>query len=74
MAGMKMKGASGEDTEMRATDGALQQGLYVVNWTKAGGPGVKFDQENTGYGFKTARYMMPNEASAPTTCKMPKRS
>lgn len=74
LAGMKMKGASGEDTEMRAADGALQQGLYVVNWTKAGGPGVKFDQENTGYGFKTARYMMPNEASAPTTCKMPKRS
>lgn len=73
IAGMKMKGASGEDIEMRASDGALQQALYVTNWTKAGTPGVKFDQENTGYGFKTMRYMMPSEASATTTCKMPKR-
>ncbi len=73
MAGMKMKGASGEDIEMRAADGALQQALYVVNWTKAGGPGVKFDAENTGYGFQTVRYLMPSQASMPTTCKMPKR-
>ncbi len=73
LAGMKMKGASGEDIEMRASDGAMQQALYVVNWTKSGGPGVKFDAENTGYGFKTVRYMMPSQASAPTTCKMPKR-
>ncbi len=73
MAGMKMKGASGEDIEMRASDGALQQALYVVNWTKAGGPGVKFDAENTGYGFQTVRYLMPSQASRPTTCKMPKR-
>ncbi len=73
MAGMKMKGASGEDIEMRASDGALQQALYVVNWTKAGGPGVKFDAENTGYGFQTVRYLMPSQAARPTTCKMPKR-
>jgi branched-chain amino acid transport system substrate-binding protein len=73
MAGMKMKGASGEDIEMRAADGALQQALYVVNWTKAGGPGVKFDAENTGYGFQTVRYLMPSQAAMPTTCKMPKR-
>lgn len=73
IAGMKMSGASGETIELRAADGAMQQALYVTNWTKAGGPGVKFDAENTGYGFKTVRYMMPNEASAPTTCKMPKR-
>ena len=73
MAGMKMKGASGEDIEMRAADGALQQALYVVNWTKAGVPGVKFDAENTGYGFQTVRYLMPSQASMPTTCKMPKR-
>ena len=73
MAGMKMAGASGEEIEMRASDGALQQALYVVNWTKAGGTGVKFDAENTGYGFKTMRYLMPNQATAPTTCKMPKR-
>ncbi len=73
MAGMKMKGASGEDIEMRASDGALQQAMYIAQWTKAGGKDVKFDQENTGYGFKTVRYLMPDQASMATTCKMPKR-
>jgi branched-chain amino acid transport system substrate-binding protein len=70
MAGMKMKGASGEDIEMRASDGALQQGLYIAQWTKAGGAGVKFDQEGTGQGFKTIRYLEPAMASMPTTCQM----
>jgi branched-chain amino acid transport system substrate-binding protein len=70
MAGMKMKGASGEDIEMRASDGALQQGLYIAQWTKAGGPGVKYDQEGTGQGFKTVRYLEPAMASMPTTCQM----
>jgi branched-chain amino acid transport system substrate-binding protein len=70
LAGMKMKGASGEDIEMRATDGALQQGLYIAQWTKAGGPGVKYDQEGTGQGFKTVRYLEPALASMPTTCQM----
>jgi branched-chain amino acid transport system substrate-binding protein len=70
MAGMKMKGASGEEIEMRESDGALQQGLYVAQWTKAGGPGVKYDQEGTGQGFKTVRYLEPAMASMPTTCQM----
>ena len=73
MAGMKMKGASGEETEMRAADGALQQGLYVSQWTKAGGAGVKYDAEGTGHGFKTLRYFAPAQASMPTTCKMAAR-
>jgi branched-chain amino acid transport system substrate-binding protein len=70
MAGMRMKGGSGEDIEMRASDGALQQGLYIAQWTKAGGPGVKYDQEGTGQGFKTVRYLEPSMASMPTTCQM----
>lgn len=70
MAGMKMSGFSGETTEMRASDGALQQAMYVSQWTKAGGPGVKFDAENTGFGWKTVRYLMPEQQAMPTTCKM----
>jgi branched-chain amino acid transport system substrate-binding protein len=73
MAGMKMKGASGEDIEMRASDGALQQAMYITQWTKSGGKDVKFDQEGTGHGFKTVRYLMPDQSVMPTTCKMPKR-
>ncbi len=70
MAGMKMKGASGEDIEMRSSDGALQQSLYIAQWTRAGGPGVKYAQEGTGHGFKTVRYLEPSLASMPTTCQM----
>ncbi len=72
IAGMKMKGASGEDIEMRASDGALQQAMYIAQWTKAGGA-VKFDQENTGFGFKTVRYLEPAMSTMQTSCKMPKR-
>lgn len=70
LAGMKGKGGSGEEIEMRATDGAMQQALYIAQWTRAGGPGVKYAQEGTGHGFKTVRYLEPKLASMPTTCQM----
>lgn len=70
LAGMKGKGGSGEEIEMRATDGALQQALYIMQWTRAGVPGVKYAQEGTGHGFKTVRYLEPKLASMPTTCQM----
>lgn len=70
LAGMKMKGGSGEEIEMRASDGALQQALYIAQWTRAGGPGVKYAQEGTGHGFKTVRYLEPKLAAMPTTCVM----
>lgn len=70
LAGMKGKGGSGEEIEMRATDGAMQQALYIMQWTRAGVPGVKYAQEGTGHGFKTVRYLEPKLASMPTTCQM----
>jgi branched-chain amino acid transport system substrate-binding protein len=70
LAGMTGKGGSGEEIEMRASDGALQQALYIAQWTRAGVPGVKYAQEGTGHGFKTVRYLEPKLASMPTTCQM----
>lgn len=70
LAGMKGKGGSGEEIEMRASDGAMQQALYIAQWTRAGVPGVKYAQEGTGHGFKTVRYLEPKLASMPTTCQM----
>ena len=70
LAGMKGKGASGEDIELRAADGAMQQALYISQWTRAGGPGVKYAMEGTGHGFKTVRYLEPKSAAMPTTCQM----
>ena len=52
MEGMKVKSLNGE-VEMRKTDHQLQQPLYIATWTKVNGKDVKYDQENTGYGWKT---------------------
>jgi branched-chain amino acid transport system substrate-binding protein len=68
MSGMKMMGPMGE-IEMRARDHQLQQPLYVSTFTKAGGP-VKYDAENTGYGFRTERVIPTYVASTPTSCNM----
>jgi branched-chain amino acid transport system substrate-binding protein len=38
---------------MRNTDHQAQQPLVVATWTKVNGKDIKFDQENTGYGWKT---------------------
>ncbi|HUP77089.1 MAG TPA: branched-chain amino acid ABC transporter substrate-binding protein, partial [Pirellula sp.] len=52
MEGMKVKGLNGEN-EMRKSDHQMQQSLYVATWTKANGKDVRFDQDKTGYGWKT---------------------
>jgi branched-chain amino acid transport system substrate-binding protein len=67
--GMKYKGLSGE-VEMRKADHQLQEPLYIATWTKAGGPGVTHDSENTGYGWKTDVKLEPFIASQPTSCQM----
>ena len=48
--GMKIKAINGE-VEMRAADHQLQQPLYISTWAKVDGNKVKYDQENTGYGW-----------------------
>lgn len=55
---------------MRAADHQLIQPLYVSVMQKAGADGVRFDNEGSGYGFRTERYL-PGAASAlPTSCVM----
>lgn len=55
---------------MRATDHQFIQPLYVSVMQKAGGPGVRFDNEASGYGFRTVRYVEPRFTEQPTTCRM----
>jgi branched-chain amino acid transport system substrate-binding protein len=69
MEGIKFQTLNGE-AEMRSTDHQLQQTIYVATWTKTDGKGVKFDQENTGYGWKTERRMEAYVAAQPTSCQM----
>ena len=39
-------------------------------YTKAGGNGVKYDSENTGYGFQTKALIPMAQTELPTTCTM----
>lgn len=67
--GAKVKSLNG-DVEMRKVDHQLQQPLYIATWTKADGKTVKYDQENTGYGWKTEQRIDTYVGSQPTSCQM----
>jgi branched-chain amino acid transport system substrate-binding protein len=59
---------------MRAADHQLVQPLYVIEMDRAGTPGVRFDNEGSGYGFRTVRRVSGDEAGAgrgaPGACRM----
>ncbi|MBL8376575.1 MAG: branched-chain amino acid ABC transporter substrate-binding protein [Burkholderiales bacterium] len=67
--GMKMQGPLGE-IEMRRTDHQLQQPLFVSVWQKRDGKAVKYDVENTGYGWADLVQLEPYVAAQPTSCNM----
>jgi len=54
---------------MRATDHQLIQPLYVSVMQKKG-EGARFDNEGSGYGFRTERYLSGQETALPTSCNM----
>ncbi len=57
---------------MRAADHQLIQPLYVSVMQKSGDAGLRFDNEGSGYGFKTERYFDAALTALPTSCKMQK--
>jgi len=73
MEGQKFKSLNGE-VEMRKTDHQLQQPLYISTWIKVNGKEVKYDQENTGYGWRTEQKVEPYVAAQPTPCSMKRPS
>jgi branched-chain amino acid transport system substrate-binding protein len=56
---------------MRAADHQLMQPLVVSQMQRAGGPGVPFDVEGTGYGFKALRSLSAAQVEMPSSCHMP---
>ena len=56
--------------KMRASDHQFQQPLVVGLMDRQGTPGVRFDVEGSGYGFRVIRTLDANRAEQPTTCKM----
>jgi branched-chain amino acid transport system substrate-binding protein len=67
--GMQAQSLNGGVT-MQKADHQLQQPLYIGTWTKVNGKDVKYDQENTGYGWKMNKKIDAYVAGQPTSCQM----
>ena len=61
---------AGQGGTMRAADHQFQQALAVGVMDKKGAPGVKFDVEGSGYGFRVVRQIPAAKAQMPTSCQM----
>jgi len=66
-ASVQLAGRSGS---MRAGDHQFQQPLVVGVMDKQGQPGVKFDVEGSGYGFRVVRDLPADRAQQPHSCNM----
>jgi branched-chain amino acid transport system substrate-binding protein len=60
----------GQSGQMRGTDHQFQQSLVVGVMDKQGSPGVAFDVEGSGYGFRVIRMIEAKQAEMATSCKM----
>lgn len=55
---------------MRAADHQFIQPLYVSQMRRQGEAGVAHDNEGSGYGFRTLRYLAPAQTEPPLRCTM----
>jgi branched-chain amino acid transport system substrate-binding protein len=55
---------------MRAGDHQFQHPLAVAVMDRMGTPGVPFDVEGSGYGFRVIRQLTPAQAEMPHRCEM----
>jgi len=60
----------GQNGTMRAADHQFQQPLVVGVMDRQGTPGVKFDVEGSGYGFRVIKTLPATAAEQATTCRM----
>ena len=44
--------------------------LFIMKFTKAGQPGVKYDEEGTGYGWKMETLIQAKDMIPPMKCSM----
>ncbi len=61
---------AGQNGRMRASDHQFQQPLVVGVMERQGAPGVKFDVEGSGYGFKVIKTLSAAQARMPESCSM----
>ena len=63
---------AGQKGTMRSVDHQFQQPLVVGLMDKVGSPGVQFDVEGSGFGFRVIKTIEAARAEMPTNCKMAK--
>ena len=61
---------AGFEGRMRTADHQFQQPLQVAVMDRQGTPGVKFDVEGSGYGFRVIKTISAQRAEQPSSCKM----
>ena len=61
---------AGQRGRMRAVDHQFQQQLVVGVMDRQGAPGVQFDVEGSGYGFRVLKTIAAERAEMPTICRM----
>ena len=61
---------AGQTGTMRAADHQFQQPLVVGMMERQGAPGVPFDVEGSGYGFKVVKTLTAQAAEQTSSCKM----
>ncbi len=59
-----------QNAVMRASDHQIQQPLVVGVMDRVGTPGVRFDVEGSGYGFRVIKTLAAGRAEQATTCAM----
>ena len=64
--GIQVKDVYGTVNTMRKADHQIQMPLYTALFTKP----VKYDSENTGWGWKTEATVGAADLTFPTKCKM----
>ena len=70
---MKTTGFDGGEIWMRPEDHQLFQNMYVFSFGPKT-PDVKYDEEKTGWGWKTIGKIDAKDTLVPTTCKMDRPS
>lgn len=60
----------GQTVAMRAGDHQLQQPLVVGMMDRVGQPGVTFDVEGSGFGFRIVQSLTAAQVQMPSTCQM----
>lgn len=71
--GLSLQGAAWQGVHqgtMRAADHQFIQPLIVSEMQRSGTPGTRFDNEGSGYGFRSVLTLAPAETELPHTCTM----